>query len=72
LREIREKAHSSTSGRVRKTIWEDPSISAKFFPYLKDETAWIIHKSSDQSEIEIGDNGLPFPPLCRLCFYSYF
>jgi SAM-dependent methyltransferase len=53
---------SSPSERVKKMIWEDPSISAKFFPYLKDETAWTISKPSDQSELEIGDDGLPVPP----------
>jgi ubiquinone/menaquinone biosynthesis C-methylase UbiE len=56
------RKESSPFDRVKKSIWEDPSFSAKFFPYLKEETAWIIHRPSDQSEIEIGDDGLPVPP----------
>ena len=32
------------SEKVKSIVWEDPSISAKFSPYLKDEKALIIPK----------------------------
>jgi SAM-dependent methyltransferase len=61
---------SSPADGVRKIIWEDPSVSAKFYPYLRDETAWVIHKPPDQSDIEIGDDGLPVPP--QRLWYGYW
>jgi SAM-dependent methyltransferase len=53
---------SSFAERVKKIIWEDPSISAKFRPYLKDKTALIIPPLSLACPVAEMDDGLPVPP----------
>lgn len=60
----------SVQRQKRKTAWEDPSISAKFNPYLRDEAAWVIPKPSDWPEMEIGEDGLPVPP--QRLWYGYW
>lgn len=48
--------------RVRNVIWEDPSISAKLFPYLKGERVLVIPKMAYSCvDIKIEDR-LPVPP----------
>ena len=48
--------------RVRNIVWEDPSISARLFPYLKDEKALIIPKMVYSCVDMETDDRFPVPP----------
>lgn len=50
------------SGKVKKIIWEDPSIPAKFSPYMGNETAWILPRLSYTCSDEDTEDKIPVPP----------
>lgn len=48
--------------KIRKIIWEDPSLPGKFSPHPKNEKAWILPRLSYVCSDEETEDKIPIPP----------